>query len=84
MELYRTIIKIEILSEGPYDPDDISSVAYDIVEGDCSGSWEIESSETLTELEMAAALEKQGSDPSFILGEDWEEWGNKIHDQEEE
>lgn len=83
-KLYKTIIKIEVLSNGPYAPENIENIAHDIIEGDCSGTWDIESEESLSELEMAAALQKQGSDPGFLLGDDWENWESKLHESEEQ
>lgn len=70
---YRTIISVEVLSEGLYDPDTLSQVDYDTAEGDCSGSWEILKSEQLTREEMAEALIRQGSCPSFIISDYAEE-----------
>jgi hypothetical protein len=36
---YRTVLKVEVLSEEPLDNvDDLSAVAYAITDGDCSGS----------------------------------------------
>lgn len=67
--LTRTVIRAVILSEGPYDPDNLGQVHYDIVEGECSGRWGIESSETLTPAAMEKALREQESDADFLLGD---------------
>jgi len=70
MSYYKTRIVVTVLSDSPYDPDNLYDLAYDITDGDCSGNVEIESSEELSREEMAKALEAQGSDPEFLLGED--------------
>lgn len=70
MSYYKTRIVVTVLSDGPYNPDTIHDLAYDITEGECSGDYKVESSEELTREEMAEALEAQGSDPAFLLGEE--------------
>lgn len=69
----KTVIEVVVLSEGPYDPESLEDVAYDIVNGDCSGGWTITETEELNEAQVAEELKKQDSDPSFLLGPDWEE-----------
>ena len=32
---YKTVVKIEILSDYPYDPGSIDEIAHDIVDGEC-------------------------------------------------
>lgn len=68
--LFRTIIVVEVLSEGRFNNINLSEIGYAIMEGDCSGQVNISKFEELTRDEMAKALEAQGSDPSFLLGED--------------
>jgi hypothetical protein len=70
---YRTVIRVEVLTEGPYDPEGLADVAEDIVHGDASGRWEVELSEEVSKEKMAELLEAQGSDPEFLLGEGWDE-----------
>lgn len=68
MDLYRTVFQIEVLSRGPYDPnEDLEQINYDIVEGSCSGQVTKISSEAVTPEQMAELLTAQGSDPSFLL-----------------
>jgi len=69
-EFYRTVVEVEILSRGPYDPDTLEEVSHDITKGDCSGSWAIKTSEEVPEEEMAELLVEQGSDPAFLFGMD--------------
>ena len=38
----------------------------DIVDGGCSGTWDVIKVEKLTKKQCMEELEKQGSDPSFI------------------
>ncbi len=62
----RATFTVTVLSRGPL-PDDINlaGLAYEIMEGDCSGQTE-RNDETLTGPQMAAALVAQGSDPEFL------------------
>lgn len=72
-KFYRTVIKVEVLSEDPYHPQSLKQIARDTYDGDCSGHWEVESSQEVPPAEMAKLLEKQGSDPAFLLGDEWNE-----------
>ena len=64
---YRTVLTVEVLSQEPYDPETLAGVAHDIVDGDCSGDWEVtEPSKEVTPDEMEKLLEAQGSDPGFF------------------
>lgn len=65
-QLTLTTIVVQIASEGAYHPDSLRAVAHDIVHGDCSGRWEVKSTETLSPAQMAEVLITQGSDPSFF------------------
>ena len=60
----------------PYDYAGLERLAYDISEGDCSGTEKIISSEELDGAQVARELHAQGSDPAFFLltesGEDME------------
>ena len=70
MAIHRTRITVEVLTDGPYDPDSLSSVAHDIDQGDASGRWFVQDIEKLTNRSAALSLLAQGSDPEFLLGED--------------
>jgi hypothetical protein len=73
-KFYKTVISIEILSDELY-PDCVTleQINYDITEGHCSGRLLTEvHNEELTKEQMAEALIAQGSDPSFLIGEDTE------------
>jgi len=72
---YKTIIKVEVLSEGKYNPEDLEQVHMDITDGDCSGKWDIESSTKLTSKQAAKALIAQGSAPEFFM---LDEEGNRV------
>lgn len=67
-KLCRTLIQVEVLSNGSYDYTDLSTLAHDITHGECSGAVKVVGVEELTREQMAAALERQGSDPEFLLG----------------
>ena len=68
----KTVIKVEVISDGDWKWDNLSDVAHAISNGGCSGSVEEDHVEFLSEEDTARALIKQGSDPSFLLGEGWE------------
>jgi hypothetical protein len=63
---FRTIIKVEVLSENPVAFENLCEVSYAITEGDCSGKWGMESMEEVNGRTMAKLLQAQGSDPSFF------------------
>lgn len=69
-QLKKTVITVTVLSNGDYEFTNLASLAYDITDGDCSGACEVTSIQTLSREEMAEALKAQGSDPTFLLGED--------------
>jgi hypothetical protein len=64
---YRTVFRIEVLSEGPL-PEDISleDVAYEIMDGDYSGNIKRVSEDEVDGPTMARLLREQGSDPEFF------------------
>ena len=73
-KFYRTVFVVEVLSEDPYDPEDLSDVAVDITTGDMSGEWGIKSSTEVDAPTMAKLLLNQRSDPGFFrLTEDGED-----------
>jgi hypothetical protein len=69
---YRTIITVEILSDYPYSVNTLADVEYDMTEGDVSGKIS-QMCEEISKDEIKKALIDQGSDPAFILCEDWED-----------
>lgn len=70
MAFYRTVIEVEVLSEDPYVFNSLSNIAHDIRDGDCSGKVTVISQEEVSPDKMAELLTAQGSDPSFLLGEE--------------
>lgn len=73
-KIYKTFIVVEVLSEESYDETDLTQVAHDITEGDCSGQVFIKEKIELERIEAARAIEEQGSDPAFFgLDENGEE-----------
>ena len=64
---YRlTKIVVEVLSDGPYNPQGLNQLAYDIVDGACIGDWDIKSSTKLTKAQAIKTLETMGSEESFL------------------
>ena len=67
---YKTTVTVEILSEEPIGDPSLSTINYQIMEGDWSGRYNVTNVQELDEQEVRIALEKQGSDPDFfILGD---------------
>lgn len=69
-ELYRTVFVVEVLSNEPRDDWSLKEIAHDIVSGDSSGIYEVLDSREISKKDMAEALQRQGSDPEFLLGEE--------------
>lgn len=68
---HRTVLVYEVLSEEPYEYQNLESLAYDVREGDCSGMLLAEHHSDVDAPQMAALLEAQGSEPGFFqIGED--------------
>jgi len=67
-KFYRTIIQVEVLSEGGPVPEGMSlaDIDYQITDGDWSGDTVIKKAEEVSGEEMSKLLMKQGSDPSFF------------------
>ena len=63
---YRTVIEVEVLSEGPYMFRILRDTAFDIMEGLCSGCCTVRVVESVDGLKMAGLLTSQGSDPGFF------------------
>lgn len=73
-EFFRTVYQIEVLSdvEPPSFPT-LEQIAYDITEGHSSGVLNEISREGVDRKRIAELLTAQGSDPSFLLGDDYED-----------
>jgi formylmethanofuran dehydrogenase subunit E len=65
-QFHRTVITVEVLSEEPYEFDDLEQTYQDIVTGDCSGTAKVTATETVDGPTMAKLLINQGSDPEFF------------------
>lgn len=64
---HRTLLLVEVLSEEPLHPEiELSSVAFAITDGDCSGDVDRIDEAGITGQEMAELLALQCSDPSFF------------------
>lgn len=75
---HRTVWTVEVLSDEPLATGlDLADIDYAITEGHCSGEYHVTHTEVLTGLEMAEALQHQGSDPEFF-GLDID--GNQVED----
>jgi len=67
MTFFKTIIQIEVLSEGqPVDDLDLRQIAHEICDGDCVGASSLISKQELTGKECADELYELGSEPEFF------------------
>lgn len=72
MKLYRQVFEIEVLSEGePLNDVSLEDISYEITDGHSSGVFKETVREEVTSDKMAELLKAQGSDPTFLLGEDY-------------
>jgi len=69
------VYKIEVLAHSPIhqEPLSLKDIAYEITEGHCSGQFLDTTVEKVSKERMSELLIAQGSDPSFLLGEEAEE-----------
>ncbi len=82
-KFYKKVLLVTILSESPYESNDLDTVAYDIVQGDCSGTVECTYQKTINGIEAAKELTNQGSEPSFFrLNEDGTDMEEDFNDEE--
>jgi len=69
---YKTTILVEIISDRLIPPGmDLQDIAREMTEGYYSGVWDVVNVTELSVESCAKALEAQGSDPEFLLGDDW-------------
>ena len=70
-DLYRTVIVLEVLHEHIIPSDmDLPDIVRETLSGAWSGSW-ASSSQAISPEAMANSLAAQGTDPAFLLGNDW-------------
>ena len=69
-KFYKTIIQVEVLSEGPYEFKSLKGLVYDIDQGDCSGVSGVKSSKALPRKKFVEAVQEQDSDPDFFQLDD--------------
>jgi len=65
-KFFKTRIVVDVLSDEPYNPSTIAQVAYDITDGSCLGSWNVENSRELDGREAVVASEEMGSDCTWF------------------
>ncbi len=73
---YRTVYRVEVLSEEPVSTVDLGELRYLITDGDCSGEVDIIASSQVTHNNMVELLLEQGSDPPFLIYDYEETEGN--------
>jgi hypothetical protein len=75
-KFHRTVYQIEVLSEEPMPDISLNDLAYEIIDGHCSGVFSEVSSDVVNATQIVALLKNQGSDPEFFMldknGEDVE------------
>jgi hypothetical protein len=66
--VYKTVIEVVILSEEPFDEDNLSlsQIEYMITEDECFGKITTKSQDVLMGEEAVLAVKNQGSDPAFF------------------
>jgi hypothetical protein len=69
-KFYRTVLRVEILSDKPYEFENLADVDHEIGDGGSSGQWSVVSQTTMTALETKKALEAQQSDGSYLLNDE--------------
>jgi len=65
-KFYKTIIQVEVLSEEPFQWNNLSDVNDAITDGNCSGKVTEISSKTLNAEEVREALTEHRTDPDFF------------------
>jgi len=67
-KIYRTIIQYEILSDVPYNGENLSEIAYETFEGSWSGEMQnpLILNEELTSKKAIEAIKNQCSSPEFF------------------
>lgn len=88
-KFYRSVIKIEILSEEPYSSTDLEKIQYDITDGHQSGLVSLEiDSEEMDGKTCAIKLQEQGTDTEFFCldehGQDTEDALDSLSEDDEE
>jgi hypothetical protein len=71
-KFYKTVFKIVVITEGPYDPSSLEGIDYDIRDGAAVGIWTRKSSKAITIKQMKKEMDDLGSDPEFF-GEEYKE-----------
>lgn len=65
--LFKTVYRVEVLTNGEYLTTDINQIAYDVIEGEASGNVILIGSAEISEENMSQELREQGTDPSFLI-----------------
>lgn len=67
IEIVKTVIRIEILSDG-HIPDDwtLETIGHEIVHGDMSGRWDVTEERVLSKEEVIEECIKHATDPEFF------------------
>jgi len=68
----KTTITVTVISDDDWTFDSLEDVARSITTGGCSGELEVISEQPLSPYRAAQALEEQGSDPAFLLGDEYD------------
>lgn len=74
-KFYKTVIKTTVLSDEPFQWDDLSQIHQSITDGECVGSTEEVSQEEITPKECSKLCLELSSDPEFF---NLDEEGNEL------
>jgi len=66
---FRTVLRVEILTDSFWNSDDLAEVAYAITDGDASGVVTNVINSKVSRSKMIELLQDQGSDPSFLVSD---------------
>ena len=74
MALRKAVIQIEYLYDDEEGiPQNIEAMGREARDGSASAVFEVLSNDVVSKKTMAELLCKQGSDPEFLLGEEWQD-----------
>ena len=62
----KTVIQVTVLSEGPFEYENLNDIYFAITDGDCSGEVKTVEAKYISGRQAAKELMAQGSDPEFF------------------
>ncbi len=85
MALTRTVVTVEVLSDGPLPAEwGLADLSFMVIEGGMSGMVLKEEAEEVSRTRMAELLIAQSSDPEFLLGSLDDDDDDDDHDDDDD